>query len=52
MRNGKKVATAVLVGKVSAAMAKPDEPSNITRIRQILKIADVLLELAEKSEKK
>jgi hypothetical protein len=52
MRNGKKVATAVLVGKVSTAMAKPDEPSNITRIRQILKIADVLLELAEKNEKK
>jgi hypothetical protein len=52
MRNGKKVATAVLVGKVSTAMAKQDDPSNITRIRQILKIADVLLELAEKNEKK
>ena len=50
MRDGKKVATAIMVGKVT--MAKPDEPSKIARIRQILKIADVILELAEKNEKK
>lgn len=50
MRNGKKVATAVQVGKVT--VEKADEPSNITRLRQALKIVDALLEMAENREKK
>jgi hypothetical protein len=31
---------------------KSDEPSNITRLRQALKIVDALLEMAENREKK
>jgi hypothetical protein len=50
MRDGKKVATVVQVGKVS--VDKPEEPSNITRLRQVLKIVDALLQMAENSEKK
>lgn len=55
MKDNRKVAVAVHTGKVSAApvaAAAGDETSTVTRIRQILKIADVILELAEKSEKK
>lgn len=55
MKDNRKVAVAVQTGKVSAApvaAAAGDETSTVTRIRQILKIADVILELAEKNEKK
>jgi hypothetical protein len=45
MRDGKRVATAVMVGKVT--MEKPED-SKITRLRQILKIVDAILEQAEK----
>jgi len=46
MRDGKKVATAVMVGKVT--MDKPEQSSKISRLRDILKIVDALLEQAEK----
>lgn len=54
MRDGRKVAVALQTGKVSVESmeSSPDEPSRIARIRQILKIADTLLELAEKQDKK
>jgi hypothetical protein len=59
MRDGKRVATAVMVGKVSAPdvpaapqQAAQEQPSKVTRLRQILQIADAILEMVEKREKK
>jgi hypothetical protein len=49
MRDGKKVATAVMVGKVT--MDKPEETSKVARIRQILKILDVILEQMDNRSK-
>jgi hypothetical protein len=48
-RDGKKVATAVQVGKVT--MDKPNDASKVSRIREILKIVDALLEQVDNRSK-
>lgn len=54
-RNGKKVAVAVMTGKTSAPAAMAQQPgdqaSRIARLRQLLQLADMILERAEKREK-
>jgi hypothetical protein len=51
MRDGKRVARSIQVGAAASAAAPPGGESRIERLRQLLRLADQMLEMAEQRQK-